>query len=345
MDDGRLGRGLKNMNTRDRFRHILRSERVDRLPRWEWAIWWDQTIARWKGEGLPQDLPDGWLGVVPTLEHFGLDPAYQCWFPLRKETFPQMAHGQGPVTDEKSYEVVREHLYPEIDWERAFPGWVRERHEKGELAVWFTVDGFFWFPRTLFGIERHLYAFYDQPRLMKRINEDLVAYIKHILAGLANVIEPEFMTFGEDMSYNHGPMLSQGMFEEFEAPYYREVIPLIKAQNIVPIVDSDGNIESCASWFVDCGVAGMLPLERQSGVDVGRLRQAHPDLVMVGGFDKMTMTRGVGAMRAEWERLLPVMRQGGFIPSVDHQTPPGVSLAQYWDYLALMEEYTHRGAR
>jgi hypothetical protein len=56
------------------------------------------------------------------------------------------------------------------------------------------------------------------------------------------------------------------------------------------------------------------------------------------------MTRGVGAMRAEWERLLPVMRQGGFIPSVDHQTPPGVSLAQYWDYLALMEEYTQRGA-
>jgi uroporphyrinogen-III decarboxylase len=239
---------------------------------------------------------------------------------------------------------MREHLYPEIDWERAFPGWVRERHERGDLAVWFTVDGFFWFPRRLLGIERHLYAFYDQPHLMKRINEDLTAYILRIVEGLGDVIEPEFMTFGEDMSYNHGPMLSRGAFEEFMAPYYREVIPAIVARDIVPIVDSDGNIESCMPWFIEGGVQGILPLERQSGVDVARLRRAHPELVMVGGFDKMTMTRGVEAMRAEFERLLPVLRQGGYIPSVDHQTPPGVSMAQYRDYLALLWEYTERAA-
>jgi hypothetical protein len=29
---------------------------------------------------------------------------------------------------------------------------------------------------------------------------------------------------------------------------------------------------------------------------------------------------------------------------VDHQTPPGVSLAQYRDYLALLWQYTERGA-
>ena len=328
------------MNNCERFRHVLRFERVDRLPRWEWAIWWNETIQRWEGEGLPQGLLGSGGGAVPILEHFGLDPVYQCWFPLRKETFPRLPHGHGPVSDEKSYEAVREHLYPEIDWDRAFPDWVRERHAKGELAVWFTVDGFFWFPRTLFGIERHLYAFYDQPRLMKRMNEDLVAYIKCILEGISDVIHPEFMTFGEDMSYNNGPMLSQDMFEEFMTPYYREVIPLIEAQDIVPIVDSDGNIESCAPWFMDAGVRGILPLERQSGVDVARLRQALPDLVLIGGFDKMTMTRGKEAMRAEWERLLPVMQQGGFIPSVDHQTPPGVSLSQYHDFLELMVEYT-----
>ena len=45
-------------------------------------------------------------------------------------------------------------------------------------------------------------------------------------------------------------------------------------------------------------------------------------------------------MRAEFERLLPMMRAGGFIPSVDHQTPPGVSLDQYRSYLRLLDEYT-----
>ena len=45
-------------------------------------------------------------------------------------------------------------------------------------------------------------------------------------------------------------------------------------------------------------------------------------------------------MRAGFERLAPLMKTGGFIPSVDHQTPPGVSLEQYRVYLRLLDEYT-----
>ena len=60
---------------------------------------------------------------------------------------------------------------------------------------------------------------------------------------------------------------------------------------------------------------------------------------MVGHFDKMTMNRGEAAMRTEFERLVPLMKTGGFIPSVDHQTPPGVSLEEYRVYLRLLNEY------
>jgi hypothetical protein len=71
-----------------------------------------------------------------------------------------------------------------------------------------------------------------------------------------------------------------------------------------------------------------------------KLRRQFPDLRMVGHFDKMTMNRGEAAMRAEFERLVPLMKTGGFIPSVDHQTPPGVSLEQYRCYLRLLDEFT-----
>ena len=47
------------MNNRERFRALLSFEKVDRLPRFEWATWWDQTIKRWQGEGLPQNLLPG----------------------------------------------------------------------------------------------------------------------------------------------------------------------------------------------------------------------------------------------------------------------------------------------
>ncbi len=85
----------------------------------------------------------------------------------------------------------------------------------------------------------------------------------------------------------------------------------------------------------------MFPLEVGTwGADPLKFRQQYgKDLLMMGGFDKIVMPRGEAAMRAEFERLLPVMRAGGFIPSVDHQTPPEVSLEQYRGYLRLLAEY------
>jgi hypothetical protein len=51
------------------------------------------------------------------------------------------------------------------------------------------------------------------------------------------------------------------------------------------------------------------------------------------------MNRGRDAMEAEFQRLLPLARQGGFLISCDHQTPPGVSYSQYLDYLDLFRKY------
>ena len=79
-------------------------------------------------------------------------------------------------------------------------------------------------------------------------------------------------------------------------------------------------------------------------MDVAGLRQSHPNFLFIGHYDKMVMPKGEAAMRAEFERLLPVMKQGGFLPAVDHQTPPGVSLEQYKIYVRLFEEYVKRAA-
>ena len=51
---------------------------------------------------------------------------------------------------------------------------------------------------------------------------------------------------------------------------------------------------------------------------------------------------GEEAMRAEFERLLPTMKTGGFVPSCDHQTPPGVSFENYQIYVRLLGEYARK---
>jgi len=92
-------------------------------------------------------------------------------------------------------------------------------------------------------------------------------------------------------------------------------------------------------WLLREGIHGVLPLERQAGVDGMALRNRFPTLRMVGHYNKMVMNQGEAAIRREFERLLPLMKSGGFLPSVDHQTPPGVSIEQYRTYLRLLSEY------
>ena len=322
------------MNHVERFRAVMHFQPVDRLPRIEWATWWDQTIERWRGEGLP--VTDRYA----LYEHFGLDPYYQCWFGPRGPGYPETPHGRGAVRDLADYERLRPHLYPPQDDAVAALGPWAEAQRRGRAVVWVTLDGFFWFARTLLGIEPHLLAFYDQPDLLHRINADLAAWQIGVLRRLAATCPPAFMTFAEDMSYNHGPMISRALFDEFLAPCYRRVVPVLEEMGTLPLVDSDGDVTAMVPWLEAVGLRGVLPLERQAGADAGRIRAAHGRFLMIGHYDKMVMTRGEAAMRGEFERLLPVMRAGGFIPSVDHQTPPGVSLAEYRVYLRLLAEYT-----
>ncbi len=325
------------MNHAERFRAVMDFKPVDRLPRIEWATWWNKTIERWKGEGLPAELNSG----MDLFRYFDLDPYFQCWINPRSELAETVQpHGLGQVRNEDDYTRLKPLLFP--DHNLADLEFWGKRQSEGQALVWISLEGFFWFPRTLFGIERHLYAFYDHPELMHRMNEDLVEYHLCMLKKIARTCRPVFMTFAEDMSYNHGPMLSKELFEEFLAPYYRRIVPVLQEMNIIPIVDTDGDVTSMVPWLESVGIRGILPLERQAGVDAATLRKSFPQLCMIGHYDKMVMTKGEAAIRNEFERLGPTMKSGGFIPGVDHQTPPGVSLAQYRDYLRLLWEYTEK---
>lgn len=324
------------MTPRERFLGTLNFDKsIDRLPMVEWAAWWDLTIDRWKQEGLPKDI--GWDA---SLEYFGLDKLVCIGmsggaagdFP---QTIPRV------VTDKNSYEALRPYLYADATIEAAVKQAreLKEKHNRGEIIVRLWLDGYFWFPRGLMGIERHLFAFYDQPKLMHRINNDLAEFTIRAVEALFPVLCPDMVGFAEDMSYNHGPMLSYELFKEFLVPYYQRVIPHIKKYGVKVLVDSDGDITSMIPWLSEAGIEGVYPLERQAGVDIAKIRRDYPAFLMLGGYDKMVMSKGEKEMRAEFERLLPVMKSGGYVPSVDHQTPPGVSLENYRIYVKLFREY------
>jgi hypothetical protein len=326
------------MNHVERFRAVMHFQPVDRLPRWEWAMWWDETIARWKGEGLPAKLN----GVFEIAEYFGLDPYQQFWFSTTDPTIEAVQHHvEGIVSNMDDYLRLRSQFFPDhTPAIESMRPWAASQAE-GEVVVWITLEGYFWFPRTLMGFTKISLAFYDQPELIHRMNQDLADFNLKILDRVAKTCCPTFATIAEDMSYNHGPMISERHFDEFVAPYYRQIVPRLQEMGAVVLIDTDGDVTRMVPWLLREGIHGVLPLERQAGVDGLALRRQFPELRMVGHYDKMVMSRGEAAIRAEFERLVPLMRTGGFIPSVDHQTPPGVSLEQYRTYLRLLEEYCY----
>jgi len=328
------------MTARERFTKTMAFEKTDRLPLIEWAAWWNETIDRWRNEGLPEHLKT----EADIMEYFGLDIHKSFWIPTLGATFPwPKTHGAGSFTDltPEGYKEFKQHILPKeaVQW---FADDIKKwavKQQQSDTIIWLMLDGYFWFPRKIMGIEPHLYAFYDQPEVMHMINEDLYNFHVRVLDEFLELCTPDFIAFAEDMSYNNGPMISRPVFDEFITPYYKRLMAKINSHNIPVIVDSDGDITELVPWFKNFGASGFLPLERQAGVDIKLLREQHPDLRIVGGFDKTVMHLGEAAMRQEFERLLPVMKQGGYIPSVDHQTPPGVSLEDYKLYVSLLKEY------
>ena len=200
------------MNHVERFRAVMNFQPVDRLPRWEWAMWWDQTIARWHGEGLSRELK--FSHVIEIAQQFGLDPYQQFWFSTTEPTIEATQHHvEGTVANMDDYLRLRPRMFPShaaaIQSMRAWA----ERQRRGEAVVWCTFEGFFWFPRTLMGFEQVSLAFYDQPELLHQINQDLLAFNLRLFEALVQECVPTFMTIAEDVSYNHGPMISRELFE------------------------------------------------------------------------------------------------------------------------------------
>ena len=89
------------------------------------------------------------------------------------------------------------------------------------------------------------------------------------------------------------------MFEEFMAPYYRKLLARAKELKLLTIVDTDGDVTKLVPWLQALGVEGVLPLERQAGVDGNLLRKLYPKLRMVGHYNKLVMHKGEAAIDQE----------------------------------------------
>lgn len=105
-------------------------------------------------------------------------------------------------------------------------------------------------------------------------------------------------------------------------------------------LDSDGNTEALIPLLIEVGVNCHWPLEVAAGMDPVKIQKEYGrDLALMGGIDKRELAKDKKAIEKEVrEKIVPMLEEGGYIPTVDHAVPPDVSLENFLYYLELKRE-------
>jgi len=79
-------------------------------------------------------------------------------------------------------------------------------------------------------------------------------------------------------------------------------------------------------------------MDVNAGMDIVKVREKFPSLKFIGSFNKLEIAKGKDAIDREFERILPVIKGGGYIPGSDHQVAPSTSLEDYRYYIQKLTE-------
>jgi len=123
-------------------------------------------------------------------------------------------------------------------------------------------------------------------------------------------------------------------------PCYRKVTGFLKESGVkVILVDSDGNMDKLIPLFLEAGLTGIWPMEVQAGNDIVAIRKMYPQLQIMGGIDKIRISRGRESIERELESKVPFMLgAGGYIPHLDHNAHPDISWPDFCYYRKRLRE-------
>ncbi|MDO5444650.1 MAG: uroporphyrinogen decarboxylase family protein [Eubacteriales bacterium] len=261
------------------------------------------------------------------------------YFKGRRNGFmPQ--YKEHPVKDFRSWEEI---CLPRLDPSsperlekiRNYMPEIVEKAKQG-LFIGQKIVGGYMYLRSLIGPENLLYMFYDDPELIHACMQQWLVLADAVTAEHQKYVSFDEVFIGEDICYNHGPLISPDMMREFLFPYYQQLITNIRSRQIDKErllgfqVDTDGYSIPVIELYRSLGMTHMSPFEVASGCDVLSVAEKYPDLRISGGVDKRVLAQGKEAIDEMVDRIFPVMKaRGGYLPTCDHGVPPEVSLEDY----------------
>ena len=352
------------LTSRERFRRVMHYQSVDRVTHWEF-LYWDETIERWHGEGLPAELTQGWeverfFGVEPTVTapvHHGPNPPFEG----AAEVIEQREHSRverlpdGTVQEVGTGEIrtiphyIKFPIENRDDWAR-----YKERHDpadparfgadlaafgrehlRSDVPVGVWIGSYYGIPRNWIGFENISLMLYDDREMIEDIVATLTEVYYRQIERVVEHVELDYAAGWEDICFRTGPMLSPALFREIVGPNLKRVCDLLRLHGCDVIwIDCDGDITDLVPVWLESGVNCMFPMEVHPGSDPVRYREMFGRQVLLrGGLDKQKLAGSHADILGELKRVEPVLLDGGFIPHCDHLVPADVSYDNYRYYI------------
>lgn len=200
-----------------------------------------------------------------------------------------------------------------------------------------AANGFYWRAREWMGTENLSYAWYDYPKLMHEMMEFFADFIIETSRPVLEKIQVDYFTLNEDMSMKNGPLLNPETFQTFIFPHLKRLVDFFKSHGTRYFaVDTDGNPTALIPLLLDAGVDTLWPIERAADFSPIQIRRRFGKLLRLwGGVDKRVLAQDKRAIRQHLKEFIPLIEEGGFIPTVDHLVPPDVS----WDNFRYYMDY------
>ncbi len=326
---------------------------------------WGATIERWQREGMPVDVSYvdffdldrvGTIGIdnsprypVETLEE---TPQYRIHKTAWGATLKNWKHAASTpefldftIVDRSSWAAAKARMTPtreRIDWgrlEREAPRWDAEGWWV-QAGLWFGFDvSHSW----MVGTERLLMALVEDPLwcvdlFAHQLETDLALLQLFLDAGY----HVDAVRWPDDMGYKHNQFFSLATYRELLKPFHKRAVDWAHERGLVAHLHSCGDINPFVGDLLDIGLDALNPLEAKAGMDVVALKQTCGDrLVLHGGINAVLWDQP-DAIRAEMERVVPVVKEGGgYIFSSDHSVPSSVSVD---DFRGIIELAKHLGS-